>query len=129
VAARWAKPVVDAVRAHGLPSGIYLNVNIPRDPEGIRGYRLASMSLVQDEVSRFELIRNEDGVQWYRSRWSPAVKAPRGTDLCALESGWVAIAPLGIDQTDCTALPELQELTFVNPLLVGEPQAASVNGP
>ncbi len=37
-AARWAKPVIDAVRTEGLPTGIYLNVNVPLDPAKARGY-------------------------------------------------------------------------------------------
>jgi 5'-nucleotidase len=98
-AARWAKPVVDAVRRHGLPDGVLLNVNIPRDCEAIRGYRLARMGLAPDAVSGFEVVSEAEGERWYRSHWAPPEGDADGTDTAALLSGWVSVAPLGLDQS------------------------------
>ncbi len=114
-AARWAKPLVDAVRTAGLPAGVYLNVNIPRDTGSIRGYRLARMGVTPPAVARFEPVRDEAGAQWYRSRWRPPDDTEPGTDNSALESGWVAIAPLGLDQTDYRALSIIEELELTAP--------------
>lgn len=109
-AARWAKPVVDAVRRHGLPSDTLLNVNIPRDIDTIRGYRLARMGLAPDAVSRYDVVRSEGDTLWVKSVWSPPVEVVRGTDTVALGEGWVAVVPLGLDQTDLDALAALQDL-------------------
>jgi 5'-nucleotidase len=109
-AARWAKPVVDAVREHGLPAGVYLNVNIPRDTAAVHGYRLARMSLVPPSVARFDEVRQEAGARWYRSRWRPPDDAEPGTDTHALIAGWVTIVPLGLDQTSYPSLAVLQPL-------------------
>lgn len=109
-AARWAKPVVDAVSAAGLPKDVYLNVNIPKDTDSVRGYRLARMGVARPAVARFEPVRDEAGARWYRSRWRPPDHSEPGTDNRALESGWVAIAPLGLDQTDYQGLSTIQEL-------------------
>lgn len=114
-AARWCKPVVDAVRDRGLPAGCYLNVNVPRDIKTIRGYRLSQMGLTPPAVARFEQVRNEDGVRWFRSRWSPPTDVVAGSDSAALRDGWVAIAPLGLDQTSYWAIPILQALSPAMP--------------
>ena len=115
MAAIWCRPVIDAIRAHGLPPGVYLNVNIPRDTGAIRGYRLARMNLEPPAVARFEQVREEPGVRWFRSRWRPPVDAEPGTDSAALHEGWVAIAALGMDQTSYQAIPFLLTLEPVEP--------------
>jgi 5'-nucleotidase len=114
-AARWAKPIVDAVRAQGLPEGVYINVNIPRDTDSIRGYRLARMGVAPPQVARFELVREEAGARWYRSRWQPPAESQPGTDGQALEAGWVAIVPLGLDQTDYRGLSVIEALELTAP--------------
>jgi 5'-nucleotidase len=109
-AARWAKPVVDAIRRHGLPEQTLLNVNIPRDPSAARGYRLARMGLAPDAVSRYDVVRRDGDTLWVKSVWSPPVESLRGTDTVALADGWVTLVPLGLDQTDLGALAALQDL-------------------
>lgn len=108
--ARWAKILVDQVRRHGLPAGAFLNVNLPRDPERIRGFRVARMGLAPDAESRYVLEREEAGAGWYVARWRPAEGDDRGTDVQALEEGFITVVPLALDQTNYRALPELPDL-------------------
>ncbi len=105
-AASHAKPVVDAVRKLGLPAGVVLNVNIPADTSAIRGYRLTNSAVGADHNS-FEVVREENGVRWYKSDWEPAEGA-FGTDSAAIRAGWVTLTPLGLDQTQYHTLPLLQ---------------------
>jgi 5'-nucleotidase len=115
-AARWAKPVIDAVRDNGLPPGIYLNVNVPVDTAAIHGYRIARMALDLSEEARYVLARaDSDGTRWYTSRWRPPKSATPGGDTHALAGGWVTIAPLGLDQTAESAFPLLQQLELQAP--------------
>ena len=116
-AARWCKPVLDAVRRHGVPVGCYLNVNVPRDIAGIRGFRLARMGLTPPAVSRFEEVRAEPGVRWFASRWRPPAAANSGSDTAALLDGWVTIVPLGLDQTSYQEIPVLEALEPAAPSL------------
>ena len=109
-AARWCKPIIDAVRKDGLPDRVFLNVNVPRDTLAIKGYRLARMGLTPPAVARFDVMSEEDGITWYRSRWRPAPTAEAGTDTRAMLDGWVAIAPMGLDQTDYGSFPMIQGL-------------------
>lgn len=114
-AASWCKPVVDAVRRHGLPDGILLNVNVPRDLATVRGYRMARMSVDPPAVARYDLVREDDDARWYLSQWRPPVEAGVGSDTRALHEGWVAIAPLGLDQTSYPSLPLIQDLEIFQP--------------
>jgi len=115
-AARWAKPVVDAVRDNGLPPGVYLNINVPVDTAMIRGYRVARMSLDLSEEARYVLARaDSDGARWFLSRWKPPKETTAGGDTHALLGGWVTIAPLGLDQTAESAFPLLQQLDLEVP--------------
>jgi 5'-nucleotidase len=117
-AARWLKPIVDAVRDHGLPEGVLLNVNVPREIALIRGFQLARMGLTPPTVASYDLVREENGVQYFRSRWQPPTELEPGSDIRALELGWVAIVPLGLDQTDYPTLSLLQELELAAPASV-----------
>lgn len=109
-AARWAKPVVDALRLQALPEGVYLNVNIPKDPASITGYRMCRQGLEPPQVARFELKREEEGVRFLKSRWAPAMGTESGSDTTALHKGWVTLTPLALDSTAYRVLPELTSL-------------------
>jgi 5'-nucleotidase len=123
-AAAWCKPVIDAIRDRGLPPGVYLNVNVPRDIAAIRGYRVARMSVAPPAVASFDPVREEDGVRWFRSRWRPPEAAEPGSDSAALHAGWVAIAALGMDQTSYQAIPFLLTLDLLEPAAPQVPLAA-----
>lgn len=126
-AARWAKPLIDAVSRVGLPEGVLLNVNLPRDAAATRGYRVARMGLAEDTVSGFEVVRTEGGTRILKAIWSPARDDELGTDNHALAHGWVSIAPLGLDQSSLPALATLVELNWLEgPAAAGaEPVAAT----
>lgn len=110
-AARWAKPVIDAVRDEGLPAGTLINVNVPLDPSAVRGYRVTHMGLDRSEEARYVLARaDSDGARWYTSVWKPPLSAEAGGDTHALKAGWVTITPLGLDQTAAEAVPMLLQL-------------------
>lgn len=123
-AAKLAKPVIDAVVAEGLPAGVYLNVNLPKDTRATRGYRVARMGLDPSAEARYEMSRvDSDGVRWYVNRWRPPVETEMGRDSHSLELGWVTIAPLGLDHTAEAALIPLQALDL--PSRVVAPPVAS----
>ncbi len=115
-AARWAKPVIDAVRTEGLPTGVYLNVNVPMEPAEIEGYLVTRMGLDPSEEARYVLARaDSDGTRWYVSRWKPPIETEPGRDSHALNSGWVTVTPLGLDQTADDALLVLQQFQLTPP--------------
>ena len=115
-AARWAKPVIDAVRDNGLPPGVYLNLNVPVDTEAVKGFRVARMGLDLSAEARYVMARaDSDGTRWYVSRWKPPLTAEPGGDTAALQRNWVTIAPLGLDQTAERAFGLLHQLVLPEP--------------
>ncbi len=125
-AARLARPVVDAVARHGLPPGVLLNVNVPRDTATVKGYRLARMSVAPSSVERFDLERvDPDGTRYYAPRWRPAQDEDPGTDTWALDHGWVTVVPLGLEQTRLDAFPLLGWVAGLEPPV---PPSAAANG-
>ncbi len=111
-AARLTKPIVDLVREHSLPEGIFLSINFPRDTAAARGYRLASMGLEADAISRYEVDREEDGARFVTSRWAPPGEAAAGTDIRAIGEGFIPITPLALDQTAYAEFPALIEMNI-----------------
>jgi len=122
-AARWIKPVIDAVREGELPRGIVLNVNVPKEPSKAKGYRLVRMSLVADEDSSYEVIRREGARRWLSGRWVPGVEGSPDADVAALAAGWVTLTPLGLDQTAYRAYPGLEKLMRLKPPALPTPAA------
>jgi 5'-nucleotidase len=115
-AARWAKPVIDAVRIEGLPTGVYLNVNVPLDPAEARGYRMTRMGLDPSEEARYVLAKvDSDGTRWYSSRWKPPLETEPGRDSHALKGGWVTVTPLGLDLTADDAFLLLEQFQLAPP--------------
>jgi 5'-nucleotidase len=107
-AARVATIVADRVIRQGLPSGILLNVNVPALPfEEIQGIKLTRQGL---RVYRDQLDRRIDprGEPYY---WIggdfPTGIPEEGTDIGALEEGYVSITPLQLDLTGYPALHQL----------------------
>jgi 5'-nucleotidase len=122
VAARWAKEVVDAVRAHGLPAGVFLNVNIPKDESHIRGFRLMRGAVAVDLKSHFKTVRQDGKTRWVRAVWVPATTPGADTDTGAMAQGWVTVVPLTYDQT---AFRALAKLGWVSRLAALAPLAAA----
>lgn len=114
-AARWAKPIVDAVRENPLPDGVYLNVNMPIDAQHARGYRLCRMGLERPHVSGFEVVSTRGEGVLLKGKWAPARSNELGSDVKALHDGFVAMAPLGLDSTSYAALAELPVLMRLPP--------------
>jgi 5'-nucleotidase len=115
-AALWAKPVIDAVRREGLPSGVHLNLNVPLSTTAIKGYRITRMGLDLSAEARYVLSRaDSDGTRWYVSRWKPPRDTEPGGDSHALNGGWVTITPLNLDQTAPEAIPMLQQFHLEGP--------------
>lgn len=126
LAARLAKPLIDDVHRHPLPPGVLLNVNIPRDTDHVKGYRLARMSVARSQHEGFVLeSTGEDGTRYYQPRWRPAQNPDQGTDTWALDAGWITVVPLGLDQTQLDAFPVLGWVTATRlpPLPADSPPA------
>lgn len=107
-AANFAFNIVSKVLKSGLPPGIFLNVNIPYLPQGeIKGYKITTQG---QRVYHSRLDRRVDprgNAYFWISGDAPTGVPTTGTDIGALEEGYVSITPL---QLDLTAYPAQQAL-------------------
>ena len=109
-AAAVAQKVVRAALAHGLPGSLLLNVNVPCLPlEQIKGMRVTRQG---QRVYRDILDRRTDprGDPYY---WiggeAPGGVPDEGTDIAAVEDGYVSITPLKLDLTNTSTALELND--------------------
>jgi 5'-nucleotidase len=101
-AAQQVAGVVRQVRDHGLPSQTFLNVNIPPMPTtGYKGYRITSQAAVRAGVERFvEGKRPGTNQTVYWSVYTEGAAAPQGTDIWAVNNGYVSVTPMRVGEYD-----------------------------
>lgn len=107
-AGKIAQAIVKEVAKHQLPHNTLLNVNIPfLFTEEIQGVRITRLGL---RVYRNELVIRDDpyGRPYY---WiggeAPTGVPEEGTDIGALNDGYVTITPMRLDMTAHTLMDEV----------------------
>ena len=112
-AAIVARRVAEKVISDGLPEGVVLNVNVPYLKENeLKGYMITRQGL---RVYRDALDQRLDprGRPYY---WiggeAPTGIAEEGTDVGALEEGYVSVTPLQLDLTNYKAMDVLKKWQF-----------------
>lgn len=109
-AAEIARRVAVRVSKEGLPRNTLLNVNVPYLPlDRIKGLRVTRLGL---RVYRDELVKRSDpqGNPYY---WiggeAPTGVPEEGTDVGALNDGFVSITPIQLDMTAYNLMAEISE--------------------
>jgi 5'-nucleotidase len=112
-AARVGARVVSQVAEHGLPAGVFLNVNVPSRPvEEVVGFAVTHLGR---RVYRDVLVERHDprGRPYY---WiggePPSGHLDEGTDIWALANGYVSITPVHLDMTAYDLIPDLEHWRF-----------------
>lgn len=89
------------VKQYGLPPFTLLNVNVPPvPPGGYKGYMVTSMAMLRGGEESFVEMTHPSGRTVYWNAWKEGMSAPEGTDLWAVENGYVSVTPLRVDETD-----------------------------
>ena len=108
-AAQVARKLAVELHKNGMPEDTLLNVNVPNIPMSeVRGYRVTRMGR-----SRFSEVfhRRSDprGNEYY---WMDGemtlMDADGGTDVEALQDGYVSLTPIGLDLTQYDAMDHLK---------------------
>jgi 5'-nucleotidase len=111
----WVLPHVEKlaqwVLDNGLPQGVALNVNVPAlPPEDIKGFRLTKQGLTKMRET-FERRLDPRGNSYY---WlcgeATANDTAEGSDIAAVNEGYVSVTPLFYDLTAHSRTKELSEL-------------------
>jgi len=101
-AAQQVAGIVRHVRDRGLPAQTFLNVNIPPMPTGgYKGYQITSQAAVRAGVEKFvEGKRPGTNQTVYWSVYTEGAAAPQGTDIWAVNNGYVSVTPMHLGEYD-----------------------------
>jgi len=111
-AAAIAQQIVSQFFKHSLPQGILLNVNVPHIPgKDIQGYQITSQGMRVYNDCLDERIDPRGNPYYWISGQAPTGIPKDGTDIGALDEGFVSITPL---QLDLTAYPAKHVLSRWN---------------
>ena len=87
-------------RKNPLPSGSFLNVNVPPGTAAaIRGIQLTRQSRLTG-VERFEEQKSPRGRRFFWSVWNEPTGDSEGSDVWAVEHGFAAVTPLSVGEFD-----------------------------
>ena len=93
--------VARRVKQYGLPPNTFLNVNIPAVPQGgYKGYQITTQAAAQGGNESFVETKHPDGRSIYWNRYVEGRSGPQGTDLWAVENGYVSVTPMKVGETD-----------------------------
>ena len=100
-AAKVAKKVIERIIKHKLPKGSLLNVNIPSRPaDQIKGIKV-TRQFAHDFKETFDKRVDPSGRAYY---WligtNKSIHCEEGTDISAVNEGYISITPLRYDLTD-----------------------------
>ena len=115
-AARVARHLAALVHRTGLPPRTLLNVNVPNLPLGqIRGFSVTSMGQSRF-VETFDRRTDPRGnVYYWMDGALESCGETKGTDLDALNQGYVSLTPIWFDLTNQAALPALRKWNLGRP--------------
>lgn len=99
-AAEMVRRVAERVKNGGLGPGVFLNVNVPVGPvDQLKGIQMTRQSM-QTGKERFEEQKTPSGRRYFWSVWNEPTGDVEGTDVWAVEHGYVAVVPMKIGEFD-----------------------------
>jgi 5'-nucleotidase len=100
------------VKEHGLPAGVFLNVNVPTGTsQTLKGLMIATQAASGGGVERFAEQTHPNGRTFYWNVYKEGGTGPKGTDIWAVDQGYVAVTPLKVSEYDADAASRLTSLT------------------
>jgi 5'-nucleotidase len=104
--------VARRVKQYGLPPNTFLNVNIPAMPQGgYRGYRITTQAMQRSGEERFaEMTHPSSGRTVYWNVYKEGATAPEGTDIRAVNDGYVSVTPMKLGEVDASQFEALRAI-------------------
>jgi 5'-nucleotidase len=98
--------VARRVKQWGLPRYSFVNVSLSAMPQGgYKGYRLTTQALAPGGATSFgETKHPGTGRTIYWNVYKEGNEAPEGTDIWAVNNGYVAVTPMTVGETDPSQL-------------------------
>jgi len=104
--------VARRLKQYGLPPNTFLNVNIPEMPQGgYRGYRITTQAMRRGGEERFaETAHPSSGRTIYWNVYKEGATAPEGTDISAVNEGYVSVTPMKLGELDASQFEALRSI-------------------
>lgn len=111
IAERFAPDLIAKVLELGIPDGTLINMNFPSVPaEEIRGVRVTVQGRRDSQILRIVPRNDGRGHPYFWIGFNPAQQNPAdGTDLKAMQGGYISLTPLRLDLTDMPTVTRLAE--------------------
>jgi 5'-nucleotidase len=93
--------LIELFKVEVIPKGVFLNINVPKDPKGIRITRLGKKLYNNIIEKRDNRVYEIDGY--------PVHIVEEGTDVEMIERGYISITPLKPDMTDYKTIEKIKE--------------------
>lgn len=99
------------VKQYGLPPNTFLNVNVPPMPQGgYKGYMITTQALLRGGQESFAEMKHPSGRTIYWNVYKEGMQAPQGTDIWAVENGYVSVTPMKLGETDPSQMENLRAI-------------------
>jgi 5'-nucleotidase len=106
-AKKTAKWITERVLRNKLPEGVFLNVNLPRVPNGKIKITCLGNRIYRDEIVK---VREEKGDFIYSLEGEkPTWASSPNSDFDAIHEGFVSITPIHMEYTDFNMIEQLRE--------------------
>jgi 5'-nucleotidase len=104
--------VARRVKQYGLPPNTFLNVNIPAvPPGGYKGYRITTQATRSGGEEHFaETTHPSSGRTIYWNVYKEGATAPEGTDIDAVNNGFVSVTPMKLGELDAAQFETLRAI-------------------
>jgi 5'-nucleotidase len=104
--------VARRVKQYGIPANTFLNVNVPAMPQGgYRGYRITTQAMQRSGDERFaETTHPSSGRTVYWNVYKEGAAAPEGTDIRAVNDGYVSVTPMKLGEFDTSQVEALRAI-------------------
>lgn len=113
VAAEEVFGVARRVKQWGLAPNTFLNVNVPpMPPGGYKGYMITTQAPIRGGQENFVEMKHPSGRTLYWSQYTErsTTVQPQGTDIWAVENGYVSVTPMRLGETDASQLDTLRAI-------------------
>ena len=115
-AAFAAMAVIGYLTENPLPKGVMLNVNVPNCLlRSLKGFKMTRRG-VRKYMNRVTHIKTPFGGDAYWIAGTPENVAEEGTDVTAVDEGYVSVTPLHLDMTHNALLEEMRSRGVENDL-------------
>jgi 5'-nucleotidase len=111
-AAEAVARIAQHVKANGLPRGVFLNVNVPTGTAGtLKGLLVTRQSPSSGGQESFAEQKHPNGRTLYWNVYTEGGPDAEGTEMWAVQQGYVSVTPLRATEYDADAARTLNALT------------------